>query len=107
MEIKGRVFALHYRQCKQYQNSIIASAQKFIEYYPQLVLQLCSVVELKLAGLDKGMAIMSFMQEAPFASRTPLFFFYDLTDEAGCRQVNALQVISIKVGPGNTVTNYH
>lgn len=53
------------------------------------------------------MAIMSFMQEASFASRTPLFFGDDLTDEASFRPINALQGISMKVGPGNTVANYH
>lgn len=43
------------------------------------------------------MAIISFMQEASFASRTPLFFGDDLTDQAGFRPVNALQGISIKL----------
>ncbi|UVK77318.1 MAG: trehalose-6-phosphate phosphatase [Sodalis sp. Fle] len=108
VEDKGMAFALHYRQDERSKAHILAFAQHFIKRYPQLVLQpgKC-IVELKPAGVDKGTAIRTFMHEAPFAGRTPLFIGDDLTDEAGFQQVNALQGISIKVGPGSTIARYH
>ncbi|CRL45230.1 Trehalose-6-phosphate phosphatase [Sodalis glossinidius str. 'morsitans'] len=108
VEEKGVAFALHYRQGPQHQESILALAQDVVTRYPELVLQpgKC-VVELKPACVDKGAAIAAFMQEAPFAGRTPLFIGDDLTDEAGFKQVNVLRGITIKVGPGNSVARYH
>ncbi|HAQ87243.1 MAG TPA: trehalose-phosphatase, partial [Pseudomonas sp.] len=40
------------------------------------------VFELKPRGASKGEVIRTFMQEAPFAGRTPVFIGDDLTDEA-------------------------
>jgi len=86
----------------------LALAESVVSRYPELALQpgKC-VVELKPLGVSKGEAIKAFMKEAPFAGRTPLFIGDDLTDEAGFIQVNALQGISIKVGPGETAAHYH
>lgn len=112
VEDKGVAFALHYSQGEHYRDRILALAlalaQDMVTRYPELVLQpgKC-VVELKPAGVDKGAAIAAFMQEPPFVGRTPLFIGDDLTDEAGFKQVNALQGISIKVGSGTTVARYH
>lgn len=108
VEAKGMAFALHYRAAQHYQHDILTVAESFIARYPELALQpgKC-VVELKPRGVSKGEAIKAFMSEAPFAGRTPLFIGDDVTDEAGFIQVNALQGISIKVGPGNTAAHYH
>ncbi|WP_410015423.1 trehalose-phosphatase [Sodalis sp. C49] len=108
VEAKGMAYALHYRQAPQYQDAIMAVAETFARRYAELALQpgKC-VVELKPKGVDKGAAIQAFMQESPFAGRTPLFIGDDLTDEAGFIQVNALNGISIKVGPGATAARYH
>ncbi|MEA9392627.1 trehalose-phosphatase [Acerihabitans sp. TG2] len=108
VEAKGMAFALHYREAQHYQKNILTVAESFVTRYPELALQpgKC-VVELKPQGVSKGEAIKVFMDEAPFAGRTPLFIGDDLTDEAGFIQVNALQGISIKVGPGNTAAHYH
>lgn len=108
VEAKGMAYALHYRQAPQYQSDILAVAETFADRYDELTLQpgKC-VVELKPKGVDKGAAIKAFMQEAPFAGRTPLFVGDDLTDEAGFIQVNAQNGVSIKVGPGDTAARYH
>lgn len=108
IEEKGVAFALHYRQGMHHRDAIMTLAQDLVKCYPELVLQSGKcVVELKPVGVDKGAAIAAFMQEAPFVGRMPLFIGDDLTDEAGFKQVNALQGISIKVGPGATVARYH
>jgi len=59
-------------------------------------------VELKPKGVNKGAAIKDFMQQPPFAGRTPVFIGDDLTDEAGFTVINALDGITIKVGKGPT-----
>ncbi|RJT23633.1 trehalose-phosphatase [Buttiauxella izardii] len=107
LEPKGMAFALHYRQAPEAKEAIFALAQEMIQRYPELALQpgKC-VVELKPLGIDKGAAIRAFMQEAPFAGRTPVFIGDDLTDEAGFKQVNALGGLTIKVGSGETIANH-
>ncbi len=64
------------------------------------------MVEIKPAGIDKGAAISDFMQQPPFAGRTPVFIGDDLTDEKGFLAVNARQGVSIKVGEGSTQAHY-
>lgn len=107
VEAKGMAYALHYREAQQYQAQVLALAESFTRRYPELALQpgKC-VVELKPRGVNKGEAIKTFMGEAPFKGRTPLFIGDDLTDEAGFVQVNAFEGISIKVGPGETAARY-
>ncbi|UDG79547.1 trehalose-phosphatase [Candidatus Steffania adelgidicola] len=108
MEDKGEAFALHYRQGKNYHKQMLAIAEEQVKRYPELALQLGKyVVELKPASVNKGVAISNFMQETPFIGRIPLFIGDDLTDEAGFKEINRLQGITIKVGPGNTVARYH
>jgi trehalose 6-phosphate phosphatase len=107
LEAKGMAFALHYRQAPEAEDTIFALAKALTERYPELALQpgKC-VVELKPLGINKGAAIRTFMQEAPFAGRTPIFIGDDLTDEAGFKQVNALGGVTIKVGRGDTEAKY-
>ncbi|WP_437614767.1 trehalose-phosphatase [Erwinia sp. V71] len=107
LENKGMAFALHYRQAPQYQQQVLQLAAELAERFPQLVQQpgKC-VVELKPQGTDKGAAIRAFMQEAPFAGRTPVFIGDDLTDEAGFMAVNTMQGISVKVGAGSSAARY-
>ncbi|OAT32211.1 trehalose-6-phosphate phosphatase [Buttiauxella brennerae ATCC 51605] len=107
LEAKGMAFALHYRQAPEAAEAILALAQQMSHRYPELALQpgKC-VVELKPLGINKGTAIRTFMQEAPFAGRTPVFIGDDLTDEAGFKQVNALGGLTIKVGSGETIASY-
>lgn len=56
------------------------------------------VVELLPAAANKGSAIRSFMNAAPFAGRLPLFVGDDVTDEYAFDTVNELGGMSIKVG---------
>ncbi|HBV40010.1 MAG TPA: trehalose-phosphatase [Erwinia sp.] len=107
LETKGMAFALHYRRAPQYEQAILALAEEMTQRFPELALQpgKC-VVELKPKGVSKGAAIAAFMQQAPFAGRTPVFLGDDLTDEAGFEAVNALDGIAIKIGEGDTQAGY-
>lgn len=107
LENKGMAFALHYRQAPQYQQDIEQLAQQAVLRFPGLALQpgKC-VVEIKPAGINKGAAIVAFMQEAPFKGRVPVFVGDDLTDEAGFDVVNQAGGISVKVGQGNSCAQW-
>ncbi|WJD48872.1 trehalose-phosphatase [Enterobacter sp. PGRG2] len=103
LEAKGMAFALHYRQAMHHEDAIYALAQALEAKHDELALQpgKC-VVELKPRGISKGAAIDAFMQETPFAGRTPVFLGDDLTDEQGFKVVNRAGGVSIKVGLGDT-----
>ncbi|WP_288475431.1 trehalose-phosphatase [uncultured Pantoea sp.] len=107
LEVKGMAFALHYRQAMQHEQDVLRLAEQSVRRFPGLALQpgKC-VVEIKPKGIDKGAAISDFMQQPPFAGRTPVFIGDDLTDEKGFAAVNAAQGISIKVGEGATEANF-
>ncbi|MFV9686686.1 trehalose-phosphatase [Pantoea sp. ARC607] len=107
LEVKGMAFALHYRQAMQHEQDVLRLAEQSVKRFPGLALQpgKC-VVEIKPQGIDKGAAISDFMQQPPFAGRTPVFIGDDLTDEKGFAAVNARQGISIKVGEGATQAHY-
>lgn len=104
LEDKGLSLALHYRR-----------APRLAGYAHRLVRALAAasggaygiqpgkrVVEIKPAGKDKGVAVLEFMQEAPFRGRTPVFVGDDSTDEQAFVTVNRLRGHSVKVGPGRT-----
>lgn len=107
LEEKGMAFALHYRQAPEFEARVLELARTCVREHPLLALQpgKC-VVEIKPEGVNKGAAISAFMQERPFAGRTPVFIGDDLTDEGGFEVVNRLQGVTIKVGKGETQARY-
>jgi len=107
LEAKGMAFALHYRQAENYQQQVLQLAEAAVAKFPELMLQRGKcVAEIKPRGNDKGAAIASFMQQAPFAGRTPVFVGDDLTDEKGFQAVSALHGITVKVGEGQSHARY-
>lgn len=108
LEDKGLTLALHYRQ-----------APTLAAYVHRLMRQLAAtagdglevqcgkkVVEIKPAGIDKGSAVSEYLNEPPFCQRRPVFIGDDLNDEHGFAEVNRLDGISIKVGPGKSCARY-
>lgn len=108
LEDKGLTLALHYRK-----------APTLAAYVHRLMRQLAAtagdglevqcgkkVVEIKPAGIDKGSAVSEYLNEPPFSQRRPVFIGDDLNDEHGFAEVNRLDGISIKVGPGKSCARY-
>lgn len=108
LEDKGLALALHYRR-----------APSLAAYAHRLMAQLAAVaggafelqkgkrvVELKPAGIDKGTAIAEYMAEPPFQGRRPVFIGDDANDEHGFAEINRVDGISIRVGPGRSCARY-
>lgn len=108
LEHKGLSLALHYRRAPRlgaYAHRLVRSVARRLGagYCVQVGKR---VVELKPAGKDKGAAVLEFLQEPPFAGRTPVFIGDDASDEFGFAAVNQRGGISVKVGPGRTAARW-
>jgi trehalose 6-phosphate phosphatase len=112
LEDKGSGLALHYRNAPHLEDSLRQLMNELlICVSPQFELKPGKFVfELTPAGYSKRTAIEAFMQEAPFAGRTPVFVGDDITDEDGFAAVNAMEGYSIRVGAdksANTAARFH
>jgi trehalose 6-phosphate phosphatase len=108
LEDKGLSLALHYRQIPSLAGFVHETMETLLADLDEeyCLLQGKSVVELKPAGKDKGLALREFMTETPFDGRTPVFIGDDATDEYGFATVNELGGYAIKVGAGDTVARW-
>lgn len=98
VEPKSYGVALHYRQAPSIGASARAVAERLAE---QLQLDLepgKMVVELRVAGGDKGVAVRRLMARHPMTGTRPLFIGDDLTDEGGFEAARALGGAGILVG---------
>ncbi len=94
----GHTFALHFRQAPQRGDEVAQFLQDLIEGHDLMVQHGKMVAEVKPKSVNKGLAIETLMQSAPFQGRAPLFVGDDLTDEHGFAAVNKFNGLSIKVG---------
>jgi trehalose 6-phosphate phosphatase len=107
LERKSSSVALHYRQRPDLAEACAASVEEVVAKNPNLVILPGKMVfELKPQGVDKGVAVRAFLEEAPFKGRTPIFAGDDVTDEHAFAVVNALGGITIKIDDGNTQAEY-
>jgi trehalose 6-phosphate phosphatase len=108
LEHKGVALALHYRRCPDLEPVLVECVERGLNGMASglKLLRGKMVLEVRPVGADKGTAIAAFMQEPPFAGRTPVFIGDDLTDEDGFREVNRLGGISVKVDAGATCAAY-
>jgi trehalose 6-phosphate phosphatase len=109
VENKRLTISLHYRGAPE----LAETVRQFIDACAagldhRAIVQLGKmVVELRPAGRDKGAAISAFMDQPPFAGRTPVFVGDDLTDEHGFSAVNRLKGVSIRVGTEGETSAAH
>ncbi len=107
VERKTTSVALHYRGAPQCAQRCIDTLAGAIARRPELeLLHGKCVVEVRLAGIDKGRAIAALMDREPFAGRKPIFAGDDVTDESGFAFVQAAGGIAIKVGDGTTIARH-
>ncbi|MHA6297313.1 trehalose-phosphatase [Devosia sp. CAU 1758] len=104
LEPKDGAVALHFRQAPELEEECLLAMQAAIADQPEFTLVPGKmVIEARPAGFDKGSALRAFMQEEPFAGRTPIFIGDDTTDEDGFRVAQELGGIGIKLGSGETI----
>lgn len=100
LEDKHTALALHYRNAPELEHAarlVMTELARRLAPHFQLRAGKC-VFELMPADCSKRRAIEAFMQEEPFAGRTPVFVGDDLTDEDGFDAVNEMGGYSIRVG---------
>ncbi|WP_225781068.1 trehalose-phosphatase [Xenophilus sp. Marseille-Q4582] len=103
VERKHAAVALHYRLAPQLESLCLDAMGAAVGTDPALeLLHGKCVVEIKPAGVNKGIAIDAFLKEAPFAGRRPYFAGDDTTDESGFAVVQARGGLGYKVGEGST-----
>jgi trehalose 6-phosphate phosphatase len=109
LEDKHYAVALHYRRAPHLEDEVYRIMEQMRTYLgPTFALQAGkSVVELRPGEWTKGTSIKSFMLEAPFLGRTPVFIGDDVTDEDAFAVVNAMNGISIKVGAAEATIAKH
>lgn len=104
VECKRGSVALHYRQAPELEAECLRAMREAVAGSPGIsLLQGKMVVEAKPGGASKGRAIESFLREAPFTGRLPVFIGDDITDEVGFSTVQRLGGLGIKVGAGPSV----
>jgi trehalose 6-phosphate phosphatase len=107
LERKQASVALHFRQrpelaalCKEAVAKAVDGADGMV------VLPGKMIFELRPEGIDKGVAVAAFLEEAPFKGRVPVYIGDDVTDEHAFAVVNERGGISIKIDDGETLARY-
>ncbi|GAB1576575.1 trehalose-phosphatase [Bordetella petrii] len=102
IEPKGHGMAVHFRAAPEYGGRVEAAVREAAGRHPlDLDVQPGKMVfELRPRGVDKGQALRRFMQDAPYAGRTPVAVGDDLTDEAAFIAARQAGGFGIKIGAG-------
>lgn len=109
LEDKHYAVAMHFRRAPEMKEEVYrVMNEALVQLGPTFAFQEGkSVLELRPNAWTKGSSITSFMQEAPFAGRTPVFIGDDVTDEDAFEVVNEMSGVSIRVGnPTATVAQH-
>ncbi|MEM7567075.1 MAG: trehalose-phosphatase [Pseudomonadota bacterium] len=107
VEDKGASIALHYRRTPERKDEAVAVVTESLQGLDDLhLIHGKMVLEVKPQTSDKGVAVETFMAEAPFSGRMPIFVGDDVTDEDGFRAAQRLGGFGVKVGPGETAARH-
>lgn len=82
IEVKSLGVAIHYRLAPEVEAEADPLAAGFAERHGLAVQRGKMMCEVRVAGHDKGSAVMALMQAPPFAGHAPIFVGDDLTDES-------------------------
>jgi trehalose 6-phosphate phosphatase len=99
VEDKPFSVALHYRLAPHAENECIRLASRLACETGYQLQTGKKVVEVRLAGADKGDAVTAFMSAPPMAGTMPVFVGDDETDEAGFIAVLNFGGAGVLVGP--------
>lgn len=100
LEDKQAALAVHFRgspQCEEKVRLVLASVMVPLADDFEL-LEGNQVIEVKPSSRNKSTAVDAFMQEAPFAGRTPVFIGDDRTDRDGFAAVQRHGGLAVAVG---------
>lgn len=107
LEDKKTALVVHYRGHPELEEAAIRLVSAAVDEQPGFaVMKGDHIVEVHLAGMDKGKAIEALMAHAPFQGRMPIYVGDDTTDEFGFYAVRKLGGVSIKVGEGPTEAEF-
>jgi trehalose 6-phosphate phosphatase len=101
LEDKGAGIALHFLKARELEHELRGEvALLAAPLVPKFALQDGhAVIEVKPAAHTKDTAVTAYMEEAPFAGRTPIFIGDDQTDYGGFAAVRRFGGLAIAVGP--------
>jgi trehalose 6-phosphate phosphatase len=107
LERKQASVALHFRQRPELAETCREAVAKAVDGANGIVVLPGKMVfELRPQGIDKGVAVSAFLEEAPFKGRVPVYMGDDVTDEHAFAVVNERGGISIKIDDGDTLARY-
>jgi trehalose 6-phosphate phosphatase len=98
IERKPLGLALHYRQVPEAEAECRRVAEQIGARAGLTPQPGKKVIELRIAGTDKGTALTALMREEPMRGGSPVFIGDDETDEAGFRAAAALGGAGVLVG---------
>jgi trehalose 6-phosphate phosphatase len=101
IEDKGSAFAVHYRGAVALSLTRLRADLEALASASRGVFEVApgrDVMELRPRACDKGAALESFMAEAPFAGRFPIFIGDDQTDRTAFDAVARVNGMGIAVG---------
>jgi trehalose 6-phosphate phosphatase len=104
VEDKGLTVAVHYRAAPELGDAIGATLRQLIKASGEAADLMPGkfVWEVRPAHRDKGQAVQTFMADAPFKGRLPVFVGDDITDADGFAMVERLGGIALAVGDLHT-----
>jgi trehalose 6-phosphate phosphatase len=98
LERKARGFALHYRAVPEagtiFRDELGALLQGSADFE---LLSGLMIWEVRPRGIDKGKALASLMERAPFGDRLPVFIGDDVTDEDAIAAAEVLGGVGLRV----------
>jgi trehalose 6-phosphate phosphatase len=101
VEDKSYSLALHYRLAPEHEDAVREGVASICGEWPAGTINILlgkAVVEIKHAGVSKGLALRKLMAHPPFAGRTPIFIGDDTTDETAIAAVPEFDGYGYSVG---------